>query len=90
MKAPAGAIVRIYLDLVARVGTGDIIETQSGRRYRVLGVRVQERGKHAGRQHLSCVVLGPDELTYEGMTPDHPSIPTVHKIRWYPRGRRSR
>lgn len=81
MTAPIGAVVSLYVDLVARVGSGDIIETQTGRRYRVLSVREQQRGKHRGRQHLVCVVMAADELTYEGMQPDHPLVPAVHRIR---------
>jgi len=63
VTAPVGATVRIYVDLVARVAPGDVIETTSGRRYQVLGVRVQERGERAGRrQHLSAIVLAPDDM----------------------------
>jgi hypothetical protein len=59
MTAPAGAIVALHVDLEARVATGDVIATQTGRRYRVLDVRVQGRGWHVGRQHLRVVVLAP-------------------------------
>lgn len=77
MTAPVGATVRIYVDLVARVAVGDVIETTSGRRYEVLGARVQERGEHAGRQHLQCLVMSRDW---------HPEPGTrIHEIRWYPR-----
>jgi hypothetical protein len=86
--APAGAIVSLYVDLVARVQIDDIIETRSGRRYQALEVRVQKRGKNVGRQHLRCRVMDEGERhPYEGMTPDHPLIPTVHRIRWYRRER---
>jgi hypothetical protein len=86
VTAPAGAIVSLYVDLVATVLVEDIIETRSGRRYSVLEVRVQTRGKHEGRQHLRARVMGEDERhPYEGMTPDHPRIPTVHRIQWYAR-----
>lgn len=81
MKAPAGAIVKLYVDLVAPVDLNHIIETQTGRRYAVLDVRVQQRGKHAGRQHLNCIVLGDDEKIGEQST--------VHRIRWYARGRKA-
>lgn len=88
MTAPAGAIVSLYVDLVSRVAIDDVIETQSGRRYRIIAVRQQQRGKHVGRQHLRCLVLGKGErIAYEGMQPDHPWVPTVHRIRWYVRGR---
>jgi hypothetical protein len=73
-----GATVRLYVDLVAAVAVGDLIETTSGRRYNVVDVRVQARGKHAGRQHLHCLVVEP------GWLPD-PPVGTLHTIRWYAR-----
>jgi len=73
-------VVGIYVDLVARVEVGRVIQTQTGRRYGVASVRVQLRGKHRGRQHLRCVVLADDDVTC-GM---------VHEIRWYKRWRRPR
>jgi len=78
MTAPAGAIVSLYVDLVAPVAIDDIIETHTGRLYRVLAVRVQQRGKHAGRQHLRCLVLDGDDTAVGS---------TIHRIRWYKRGR---
>lgn len=84
MTAPVGATVRIHIDLAARVAVGDVIETASGRGYRVLGVRIQERGKHAGRQHLQCVVL-PNEWASDPEEWMKPSSFTIHRIRWYPR-----
>lgn len=80
MTAPVGAIVSIYVDLVASVSTGDLIETQSGRRYMAVGVRVQQRGKHVGRQHLRCVVIDRDDVCPSAMVDR-----VVHKIRWYKR-----
>ena len=77
MKAPPGAVVKLYVDLVAQVVPTDVIETQSGRKYWVLHVRVQEKGQHKGRQHLSCLVLDP-ERNDEGSN-------RIHKIRWYKR-----
>ena len=77
MTAPAGAIVSLYVDLQRRVELNDIIETGTGRRYAVLQVRVQERGKHVGRQHLRAIVLGRDERIGENST--------IHRIRWYQR-----
>lgn len=89
MKAPAGAVVRIYVDLVAPVDVCDVIETQSGRRYQVMEVRKQTRGQHVGRQHLACLVLGPDD---PGSTHpfDDSKPPRLHRIRWYPRAKRKR
>lgn len=88
MKAPAGALVKLYVDLVARVEICDVIETQSGRRYQVLAVREQKRGKHVGRQHLSCLVLGPDDPGYHHRF-DDTTPPRLHRIRWYARKRRT-
>lgn len=76
--APLGAIVRLYVDLVASVSLGDAVVTRTGRTYLVVGVRVQTRGKHAGRQHLLCAIV--DEI---------PPCATVHRISWYRRRRRA-
>jgi len=81
-RAPEGAEVGLYVDLLARVRVGHVIQTQTGRRYGVVSVRVQERGIHAGRQHLRCVVLGPDTELARGTK--------VHTIHWYKRGRARR
>lgn len=56
MAAPIGAIVKIYYDSHVPVGPGDAIQTPTGRTYVVMDRRIQKRGKHAGRQHLVCVV----------------------------------
>jgi hypothetical protein len=86
MTAPAGAIVSLYVDLRASVADNDVIETQTGRRYRVLDVRVQQRGKHVGRQHLRCIVLG-DEGEHDDLNRSaDPRMSAVHRIRWYERG----
>lgn len=82
MTAPAGAEVGLYVDLVAPVAIGDVIETQTGRRYVVSSVRVQQRGANSGRQHLRCVVLAADDPL--------PTSGTLHPIRWYARGRGKR
>lgn len=84
MKAPAGAVVGLFVDLVARVAICDLIVTEAGRKYQVLAVREQLRGKHAGRQHLKVLVL-PNDAKIEGDGPAR-----VHVIRWYPRPRRKR
>lgn len=75
---PVGSHVGLYYDAERRVLVGDEIVTEStGRRYLVLAVRIQMRGKHEGRQHLRCVVL----------SPDHERDPDsgVHVVRWYRR-----
>lgn len=87
MTAPVGAIVGLYVDLVAPVLVGDVIETGSGRRYGVLVVRVQQRGRHAGRQHLRCTVLG---AMHKVAVAVGAVAPTVHHIRWYCRQKRGR
>ena len=101
MTAPVGTNVGLYVDLVARVAVGDVIETQTGRRYGVASVRVQERGKHAGRQHLRVVVLGTEPVRCVGTIHTAPSNVQclacrgfgqrcelkLHRIRWYSRGR---
>ena len=78
MIAPPGAIVSLYLDSIARVELDDIIRTQTGRRYLVVAIRIQQRGKHRGRQHLRAVVLAADDSV---VCPDA----TIHDIRWYAR-----
>lgn len=45
----------------------------------LVAVRVQARGKHVGRQHISCSVMGINDPL--------PSTGMLHRIRWYPRGR---
>ncbi len=76
--AALGAEVGIYVDLIARVEPGDAIVTPTGRTYMVVRVRVQARGKHAGRrQHLRCIVAE-----------SAPAGVTVHRIVWYARGPR--
>ncbi|WP_449408019.1 hypothetical protein [Microbacterium maritypicum] len=78
MSAPAGAIVKLYVDSRRRLNVGDVVETQTGRRYVVQTHRVQERGKHAGiRQHITAIVLSPDEPNPDGAK--------VLQIRWYRR-----
>lgn len=80
MTAPIGAIVGLYVDLVSHVSPGDLIETQSGRQYLVMVVRVQTRGKHRGRQHLRAQVIDRDDVCPSAMVGR-----TVHRIRWYRR-----
>ncbi len=77
-KAPAGALVSIYYDGWSSVRPGDALKTPSGRVYVVAEVRVQARGKHVGRQHLSCIVA--DDVT--GVSG------AVYPLHWYPRGKR--
>lgn len=82
MKAPAGAVVSLYVDLCRPVQRGHVIETQTGRQYGVLSVRVQMRGAHSGRQHLKCLVLSDEDEVA-------PST-IIHRIRWYKRAAKRR
>ncbi|QDP45538.1 hypothetical protein SEA_FUZZBUSTER_54 [Microbacterium phage FuzzBuster] len=77
MAAPAGAVVKLYVDTRWSIERGDVIKTQSGRRYLVESVRIQERGKHAGRKHLVVIVMAQDDPT--------PEDANVIPIRWYRR-----
>lgn len=78
--APIGSNVGLYIDAARILGEGDMVVTSTGRTYRVTSNRIQERGKHAGRQHLRVNVVDPaeaedvDEDTY------------VLRIFWYSRG----
>ena len=80
MTAPPGAVVGLYVDTPKVLDLGDVIATETGRRYRVVGVRVQQRGAHTGRQHLRCEVLAPDADA------DPPRL----TLRWYRRPARRR
>lgn len=76
MTAPIGALVKLYIDTRRDVAEGDVIQTQTARSYRVLDVRRQEKGKHAGRWHLQALVIDPTSVNDD----DH-----VIPIRWYRR-----
>lgn len=77
-KAPSGALVSIYYDGWQDLQPGDALQTPSGRVYVVAGTRKQLRGKHLGRQHLSCVVS-------DGVTQISGKTYPLH---WYPRKRK--
>lgn len=74
LPAPFGTEVKLYYDSETPVAEGDYLRTGTGRLYEVLDVRVQQRGKHVGRQHLVCLVA-------RGAPPDA----TIHPVHWYPR-----
>lgn len=74
VPAPEGAIVRIAYD-GDPLEVGDVLKTDRGRAYAVVAVRVQAKGKHAGRQHLRCLVLGRHV----------PDGARVHSLRFYKR-----
>lgn len=76
MKRP-GESAYLYYDGAAPCTEGDYIRTPTGRTYLIEHVRVQEKGKHAGRQHLRTVVMEP------GHQPEPDAV--VHPIFWYRR-----
>lgn len=77
MTAPIGRVVGLYIDTrTDHVDEGDVIRTQTGRSYRVVESRRQERGKHIGRWHLQALVVDPASVTAEDR---------VIEIVWYPR-----
>lgn len=79
--APIGSEVGLYFDSPTRVMVGDFIRTQSGRTYHLTSVRIQERGKHIGRQHLRAIVVEPGVID--------PATDVVHPLYWYSRSRPS-
>ncbi len=94
MTAPIGAVVSIYVDLPNPVDVGDIIETQTGRRYGVVAVRVQARAlarrpsAPARRRALALTLDRKVVATKNGDGIDITEVPaTIHRIRWYVRAR---
>lgn len=77
MRAPVGAVVGMYYDadIGDELAIGHALQTPTGRTYVVLELRVQARGKHAGRYHLRCLV-----------SEEPPPAAPVHQLVWYPRG----
>jgi hypothetical protein len=82
MAKPPGSVVSIYWDGWEDAVEGDLLRSATGRTYRIVGVRVQQRGKHVGRQHLTCVVQEPDFEPVDGEK--------VHMIVWYSRNKKRR
>lgn len=84
--AAVGTEVYLYYDSPRDVREGDlIVVSSSGRTYLVRTVRVQQRGKHAGRRkHLRAVVVP------TGTSPAAGAV--AHPLHWYrrDRGRRRR
>jgi hypothetical protein len=74
--APLGAEVSLYYDAARPIQVDEFLQTPTGRTYRIIGVRIQQRGKNVGRQHLRAVVSDPAEIT-EG--------DVVRVIHWYAR-----
>lgn len=77
---PPGAVVSLYFDGLHQLDVGEALVTGTGRAYLVVERRVQERGLHAGRQHLRCVV--------HASTASLPRDTAQFGIEWYKRGRR--
>jgi hypothetical protein len=75
----AGETAALYVDVLQTVHVGDYIRTLTGRTYLVTAVRIQQRGKHVGRQHLKTVVMAPGHV----VEPDAEVI----TIAWYARSR---
>lgn len=78
MKGP-GEQCWLYWDSPDLADEGDYLRTQTGRTYLIDRVRVQQKGKHAGRQHLLCTVMPADHVTEPGAV--------VRTIIWYDRSR---
>jgi hypothetical protein len=73
---PIGSIVSLYYDGWAVAEEGDVIQTTTGRSYRVISNRIQEKGKHAGRQHIKAMVIEPEDVSASDV---------VLKLWWYKR-----
>ena len=76
---PVGSLVRLTYD-GPPLREGDYLRTHTtGRLYLAMRVRVQEKGKHRGRQHISAIVVDRNHV----VEPDA----RVRPIHWHPRGR---
>ncbi len=79
MATPIGDTCYLYVDAARTLEKGDYVVTKTGRTYEVLTNRIQQRGKNAGRQHLSVLVLDPE-------APRDPDAYTL-TLQWYSRSR---
>lgn len=73
-KAPAGALVKLYIDSFDPIKIGEWIVTTTGRAYQIVELRRQMKGKYRRRWHIKAIV--------------HLSAPedaVIHKITWYKR-----
>lgn len=77
MVAEIGDVVALFFDSTNRVEPGHYLRTGTGRTYRAVSVRTQQRGAHIGRQHIQAEVVDSDEVD---------PADTVHRIHWYIRG----
>ncbi len=80
MATPIGDTCSLYVDAAQPLEKGDYIITKTGRTYEVLTVRVQEKGKYEGRQHLNVLVLDPE-------APRDPDAYTL-SLHWYSRSKK--
>jgi hypothetical protein len=71
--SPEGSLVRIAYDGPV-LEPGNALVTRTGRTYVIVEVRRQVRGRHAGRQHLRCLVAAPGSFTGK-----------AHPLVWYAR-----
>lgn len=72
----------IYVDAAHVLEPDDYVVTPTGRLYQVIFNRIQQRGKHKDRQHLTVRVLDP---TTERDPDSH-----VLRLHWYARNRGAR
>lgn len=82
--APAGAEVKLHYDTDREVDVGHVLYTRTGRGYLVVGARQQRRGKHAGRWHLTAIVLTNTELL-AWYTEHGDESGMSHPLYWYKR-----
>ena len=73
---PIGSVVSLTYDSRVPVEQDDVIQTRTGRSYRCLANRIQQRGKWKGRQHITALVIDACDVS-----PDD----TVHRLVWYER-----
>lgn len=78
MAASEGSVVSIYMDSREPVEEGDVVQTTTGRTYRVMNCRVQKRGIHKGRQHLMVLVIPQSDVSEDDK---------VHSLWWYSRSK---
>lgn len=74
---PLGTTCKLHYDSPREVEAFDVIRTEpAGTCYRVLEVRIQERGKHAGKKHLKCVRIAAGDVEEDDV---------VRPLYWYQR-----
>jgi hypothetical protein len=76
--APIGAVVRLYVDMLAALEPGDVLSTPAGTHYAVVSARRGRGPVHPHRQYLEALKV---EVPAAGAR--------VVILRWYRRKRRS-